>query len=260
MCGIVGYAGVSGGIDTDALVACRDALAHRGPDAAGHWVSEDGRVAFGHRRLAIVDLSQAGAQPMHWPSPRLSITFNGEIYNHAALRTELAALGHSFRGHSDTEVILAAFAQWDTQALHRLRGMFAFALYDHSRRRLILARDRAGEKPLFWARHRGGVMFASELKALFADPAFPRQLDLAGLNAYLAFGYVSADRCLVQGVRKIPPGHFLEIDLDGGEPVAHRYWQLPAPAPLGVEREGELVEVDPGHATRSHPSRAPSSS
>jgi asparagine synthase (glutamine-hydrolysing) len=242
MCGIVGYAGVSGGMGTDTLLACRDALAHRGPDGAGHWVSDDGRVAFGHRRLAIVDLSPTGEQPMHWASPRLTVTFNGEIYNHGDLRGELAARGHPFRGHSDTEVILAAVAEWGTGALQRLRGMFAFALYDHARRRLILARDRAGEKPLFWARHRRGVVFSSELKALFADPAFPRRIDMAGLNAYLAFGYVPADQCLLQEVRKIPPGHFLELDLESGDAVAHRYWHLPEPAAVGAEREPELVD------------------
>ncbi len=242
MCGIVGYAGVSGGIDTDTLFACRDALTHRGPDGAGQWVSDDGRVALGHRRLAIVDLTSAGAQPMHWPSPPLSITFNGEIYNHAALRQELAAFGHAFRGHSDTEVILAAFAQWGTEALGRLRGMFAFALYDHSRRRMILARDRAGEKPLFWARHRRGLMFTSELKALFADPTFPRQIDLPGLNAYLAFGYVPSDQCLLRGVQKVPPGSFLDVDLESGNAVVHRYWQLPAPTPASAECESVLVD------------------
>ena len=122
----------------------------------------------------------------------------------------------------------------------RLRGMFAFALYDHARQRVILARDRRGEKPLFWARHRRGLMFSSELKALFAG--LPRQLDLAGLNAYLAFGYVPADQCLLRGVRKVSPGHFLEVSLETGDAVAHGYWRLPAPAPTGAEQESELVD------------------
>jgi asparagine synthase (glutamine-hydrolysing) len=242
MCGIVGYAGVAGALDRATLAACRDAIWRRGPDAAGLWTSSDGRVAFGHRRLAIVDLSEAGAQPMRSDAGDLAITFNGEIYNHGALRDELRCLGHAFRGHSDTEVLLKAFQQWGTACLSRLRGMFAFALYDGARRRLVLARDRAGEKPLYWAAHRQGVMFASELKALFADPMFPRELDANGFDAYLAFGYVPHDLCLVRGVRKVPPAHFAEVSLDSGGIRVERYWHLPAPESCPTGDPEELVE------------------
>lgn len=229
MCGIVGFAGRSGGMDATQLDRCRDAISHRGPDAASSWISGDGCVAMAHRRLAIVELSQAGAQPMHWPEPALSIVFNGEIYNHHDLREELRAMGFGFRGHSDTEVILAGYAHWGEGVFERLRGMFAIALYDPAARRLLLARDRAGEKPLYWGRHRGGIVFASELAALFADLGLPRRLDTGGVNSYLAFGYVPADQCIVAGVSKVPPAHVLRYDLDSDTVEQYRFWSLPEP-------------------------------
>lgn len=242
MCGIVGFAGRSGGMDAAQLDRCRDAIAHRGPDAAVSWISNDGCIAMAHRRLAIVELSEAGAQPMHWPEPALSITFNGEIYNHHELRDELRAMGCRFRGHSDTEVILAGFARWGEGVFQRLRGMFAIALYDHAARRLTLVRDRAGEKPLYWARHRGGIVFASELTALFADPSFPRRLDAAGVNSYLAFGYVPADQCLVAGVSKVAPAQLLRFDLEAATIEQRSYWALPKPQPAPSVDEEALVE------------------
>jgi asparagine synthase (glutamine-hydrolysing) len=231
MCGIVGFAGRPSGMDLETLNRCRDALAHRGPDASDSWISGDGRVALAHRRLAIVELSEAGAQPMHWLHPSLSIVFNGEIYNHHELREELRTLGCSFRGQSDTEVILAGYSRWGEGVFERLRGMFAIALYDPTARHLVLARDRAGEKPLYWARHRGGIVFASELTALFADPSLPRRLDPEGVNSYLAFGYVPADQCIVAGVSKVAPAHLLRFDLDSGAAEQHRFWSMPEPQP-----------------------------
>ena len=241
MCGILGYVGVAGGMDVETLIKCRDALTHRGPDGAGHWMSDDGRVALAHRRLAIVDLSVTGAQPMHASDAKLSVAFNGEIYNHGELRLELQRLGHCFRGHSDTEVLLVAYAQWGLDCIDRLRGMFAIALYDHAGDRLVLVRDRVGEKPLYWARHRGGIVFASELKGLFADPLFERHLDPAGLDAYLAFGYVPGDLSLIRGVSKLPPGHLAIVPLSGGDVQVRRYWQLPVAA-AGAADEGALVD------------------
>ncbi len=229
-------------MDAATLDRCRDAISHRGPDAAASWTSADGCVALAHRRLAIVELSEAGAQPMHWPDPALSIAFNGEIYNHHELRSQLRDLGCGFRGHSDTEVILAGFARWGEGVFERLRGMFAIAIYDHAARRLLLARDRAGEKPLYWSRHRGGIVFASELTALFADPEFPRRLDGAGVNSYLAFGYVPADQCLVAGVSKVAPAQLLRFDLDSGAIEQRSYWCLPEPQPSEAADEGALVD------------------
>jgi len=229
-------------MDRQTLLACRDALRHRGPDGAGLWSSADGRVMFGHRRLAIVDLSDAGAQPMSLTNGNWHITFNGEIYNHDELRRELRALGHSFRGHSDTEVLLAALAQWDTRCLSRLRGMFAFAAYDRQQERVLLARDRAGEKPLFWTHVNSGLLFASELKGLLANPALARRLDLPGLDSYLALGYVPAHQCLVKGVHKLPPAHYLEYSLRSGTTTTHAYWTLPDDSPQPAIHESDLLD------------------
>src|ERR1700693_5902241 len=150
MCGLVGIASQTPVADRDWLVVGRDAMAHRGPDDAGEWWSADGCVGLAHRRPAIIDLSPAGHQPMSDATGRLTIVFNGEIYNFAELRAELAAKGRVFRSHSDTEVILAGYDEWGTDCLSRLNGMFAFALFDARERTLLLARDRAGEKPLYY--------------------------------------------------------------------------------------------------------------
>ena len=180
MCGIIGIAARSGATARQWLGAGCDALRHRGPDGAGEWWSEDGRVGLAHRRLAIIDLSAAGHQPMHDSTGELCIVFNGEIYNFTDLREQLAAKGHTFRSRTDTEVILAAYRQWGAECVTRFNGMFAFALYDTRQRMLFMARDRAGEKPLFYALADGALRFASELKGLMADPAFPRRIDARG--------------------------------------------------------------------------------
>ena len=216
----------------------RDQMTHRGPDAGGMWSSADGAVVFGHRRLAILDLSPTGSQPME-NSPRTSVVvFNGEIYNHEELRRELAAGGARFVGRSDTEVLLAAYDAWGERCTERLRGMFAFAIYDETRKALFMARDRAGEKPLYWAAHRRGLVFASELKALMADSEFPRRLSADGLAYYLSFGYVPGELCILAGVHKLMPGHTLTWSLAGGAPTIRRYWDIPPPRPdddRGVE-------------------------
>ena len=157
----------------------------------------------------------------------LCIVFNGEIYNFADLRQELMAKGHAFRSHSDTEVILAAYREWGTDCLSRLNGMFAFALYDSRRRQLFIARDRAGEKPLFYAPTHGALRFASELKGLMADPALPRRIDPEALDCYLAMGFVPGERSMLHGVKKLPPAHALVFDLNNGQSRLWRYWELP---------------------------------
>lgn len=244
MCGIVGIASVSVVPDRRALSAGTEALRHRGPDGAGEWWSSDGRVGLGHRRLAIIDLSQAADQPMHDATGQLSIVFNGEIYNFADLRSELVALGHAFRTASDTEVILAAYRQWGTACLARLNGMFAFALYDAKERALFLARDRAGEKPLFYAVLGKAIRFASELKGLMADPSVPRRINPAGLDAYLAMGFVPGDLCILEVARKLPPAHALLFNTASGEVRQWRYWQLPDRASAPSDEEGLLAELE----------------
>jgi len=175
----------------------------------------------------------------------LCIVFNGEIYNFADLRQELTAKGHAFRSHSDTEVILAAYREWGTDCLSRLNGMFAFALYDSRRRQLLIARDRAGEKPLFYAPAHGALRFASELKGLMADPALARRIDREALDCYLAMGFVPGERSMLQGVKKLPPAHALVFDLNSGQSRLWRYWQLPelsASATKGEADEAGLLD------------------
>jgi asparagine synthase (glutamine-hydrolysing) len=203
-------------------------MAHRGPDDGGVWWSPDGCVGLAHRRLSIIDLSPLGHQPMADRGGTLHIVFNGEIYNYRDLRAELERLGRTFRSSSDTEVLLEAYRVWGTRCVERLNGMFAFALYDAERRVLFGARDRAGEKPFFF-RHQGGELaFASELKALMADPRCPRVMDRDALEHYLAYGYVSGEECMLSGVSKLPQGHAYEYDLERDALRTWRYWELPA--------------------------------
>ena len=202
-------------------------MSHRGPDDAGEWWSDDGCVGLGHRRLAIIDLSPAGHQPMQDVSGQLSIVFNGELYNFPDLRTELAGRGHCFRSRSDTEVILAAYREWGTDCLSRLNGMFAFAIYDGRTRQLFMARDRAGEKPLFYALANGILRFASELKGLLVESTLPRRIDREALDCYLAMGFVPGGGCILRDIKKLPPAHALLFDLKGGQSRLWRYWELP---------------------------------
>ncbi len=242
MCGIVGIASQSEKVRPDFLESMRDSMSHRGPDDAGVWQSSDGRVRLGHRRLAIIDLSPGGHQPMSDIAGQLWITYNGEIYNYQELRRELEARGHRFRTASDTEVILETYRAWNTDCLSHLHGMFAFALYDDVARRLFLARDRAGEKPLFYHHTPGRLLLASELKALMVDPSFPRVLDLEALDYYLAYGYVPGDRCILKGVRKLGQGHAMTYDLETDVLRVWQYWKLPEPSWRGNESLDELAD------------------
>ena len=251
MCGICGIVEASNRrVDGALLARMSETLRHRGPDDEGHWCATDARVGLAHRRLAIIDLSPAGHQPMSDEAGRLWVTYNGEIYNYRELREELRGRGHRFRTASDTEVLLAAYREWGTECPGHLDGMFAFALYDTAERRLFLARDRAGEKPLFVHHAAGRLAFASELKALMADPAFPRRLSPDALDYYLAYGYVPGELCILAGVRKLPPAHTLTYDLDTDETRLSRYWSLPEGPPpdradaraLAEELESLLLE------------------
>jgi len=245
MCGLVGIASLEPQPDRTWLRIARDTLIHRGPDAAGEWWSPDGQVGLAHRRLSILDLSPAGHQPMHLVEQGLSIVFNGEIYNFQELRAELEQRGYVFRSHSDTEVLLAAYDAWGPACLARLNGMFAFALYDAPRRQVFLARDRAGEKPLFYRLERGTLYFCSELKALMAHPALPRRIDPEALDCYLAMGFVPGNRCILQGFNKLPAAHALTFDLRLGTARVRRYWQLPAVGPsadTGTVDEAVLLD------------------
>jgi asparagine synthase (glutamine-hydrolysing) len=199
-------------------------MAHRGPDGVGLWISADRRIGLAHRRLAIIDLSEAANQPMHSVDRLSSIVFNGEIYNHAAIRQELESLGTLQWGtnHSDTEVILNAFRVWGAGAFSKLRGMFAFALWDHSRSELWLVRDRMGVKPLYFAQAGGKLVFASEIKAILADPDVRVAVDKASLEHYLSFIATPGPSTLFEGISKLQPGHLIVVRSNGT--IERRRW------------------------------------
>ena len=264
MCGIAGLlAPGSGDADgiSDALQKMTRSLAHRGPDAEGYWT--EGGVALGHRRLSILDLSDAGAQPMRSESGRYVIVFNGEIYNHLNMRRDIAADGAApdWRGHSDTETLLAGITHWGLdETLQRAKGMFALALWDRSEKRFSLARDRMGEKPLYWGWAGQALVFGSELKALRAHPDCPRDVCRDALAQYLRFMYVPAPRSIHPGLYKLEPGTILTVDgappsTPPEEPIRpgghhgsisiRRYWDLNAEIEAGaqnqIEDEGDAV-------------------
>lgn len=245
MCGIVGIASIEPQLNRDWLRIGRESLTHRGPDDFGEWWSDDFRIGLAHRRLSILDLSSLGHQPMHWHRGEIVIVFNGEIYNCADLRRDLQKSGHCFNSHSDTEVLLAAYVEWGIGCLSQLNGMFAFAIYDARQQQLFLARDRAGEKPLFYRLEAGTLIFGSELKALLSHPALRRQIDPTALDCYLAMGFVPGDRCILEGVNKLPPAHALSFDLGTGNIRVWRYWALPVPDPqLPLVAIDEVALVD----------------
>ncbi len=234
MCGIAGFAGRG---DRGVLEVMTDRLSHRGPDGVGFYVDPDRPVHLGHRRLAVIDPDN-GHQPLWNEDGAVGVVFNGMIYNHVTLRTELQAQGHRFRtDHCDTEVLVHGYEEWGRGLLGRLNGMFAFAIFDRARGRLLLARDRFGEKPLFHARVNGTFVFASELTALRAHPDLADAApDHGALRKYLAYGFLPAPLTPYRGILKLPHGHALEVDLDAGRDALHRYWRFaiePDAAPPG---------------------------
>lgn len=227
MCGIAGILDWNAPPDLRALGLMTDALAHRGPDAGA--VTDIGAVAFGHRRLAIIDLNERANQPMHDDASGACIVFNGEIYNHGELRRELKSRGIRFRTESDTEVILKAYVEFGVRCLERLNGMFALAIWDENHQRLFLARDRAGEKPLYYTSlPSGGLAFASELNALRLHPDISTVTDAAAVRDFLTLNYVPQNRCILKGVKKLPPAHYLVIDKGKAHPDPVEYWDLAA--------------------------------
>jgi asparagine synthase (glutamine-hydrolysing) len=251
MCGIAGMVRADGRPAEARLVqAMTDVLSHRGPDGDGMFI--EGPVAVGHRRLAIIDLS-TGDQPMFSDDRSRVVVFNGEIYNYRELRRELEASGVVFRTASDTEVLLRSYEKWDVGCLERLRGMFAFALWDGGRRRLFLARDRVGIKPLVYAWDGRRFLFASEIKALLQHATVSRDLDWDALRDYLVFHYIPCPRTIFRAVRKLPPASYLLLEEGRSEPEIRRYWDLRFDPQ--ERREEEWVEGLRWHlqdAVRSH--------
>ena len=241
MCGIAGFVGKGTAADLTRMMA---ALVHRGPDGEGRWIDETQHVFLGHRRLAIVDIA-GGEQPMWNEDGQVGVLFNGEIYNHLQIREDLQRRGHRFASdHSDTEVLVHGYEEWGEDLCVRLNGMFAFAIIDRARKRLLLARDRFGEKPLYYHAKADLFAFASELTALACHSGVSRSLDVTSLQKFFAYGYLPAPRAMLEGTAKLPGGHWLRLDIATGAVTIKPYWQfsLEPDKSLGDRDEPRLVE------------------
>lgn len=237
MCAIIGIASKQPSYNPEQLIAGRDAMTHRGPDDAGTWWSKDKCVGLAHRRLAIIDLSSAGHQPMHDISGDITIVFNGEIYNYRDLKKELSQKNYVFSTNTDTEVILVAYKEWGLDCLTKLNGMFSFSLYDSEKNIVFSARDRAGEKPFFYSFENDRLRFSSELKGLLSDQSCSRQIDYKSMDAYLSFGYVPRDLCIIKNVKKLPPAHAMLFDLKDSTLKVWKYWELPKSCSVSYQNE-----------------------
>jgi asparagine synthase (glutamine-hydrolysing) len=239
MCGICGVLSRSHSlaIDEETVARMCARLVHRGPDGQGIWSDPAQGVAFGHRRLSIIDLSQAGAQPMSNEDGSVMLTYNGEVYNHAALRTELEAKGHVYRSHTDSETIVHLYEEEGPRCVERLQGMFAIAIWDGRRKELFLARDRVGVKPLYYAQPPEGLIFASEIKSLLAHPALVPELDEQALFDYLTFAFAPAPRSLFKGIQKVAPAERITFREDGSM-RSEIYW-----SPLSRDASEEVAEM-----------------
>lgn len=241
MCGITGIINLNGeAVSPVLLKKMTDVIAHRGPDGEGHWI--EGNVGLGHRRLAIIDLSPAGHQPMISADHRFVLTYNGEIYNYREIRTELEAAGYWFRSQTDSEVVLYALAEWGTDALLKFNGMFALALWDRKERTLLLARDRYGIKPLYYARQGNSFAFGSEQKAIIAQPDFQRKLNKPALLEYFTFQNIFTDQTLLEDIRILPAGHYAQFSIQRPELSTHRYWDYRFREPEKPARKEEYLE------------------
>ena len=239
MCGIVGFTIRNWSPNRERIQSATDTLIHRGPDQQGVFRSH--ACSLGATRLKIVDLAH-GDQPIYSEDGDSVIVFNGEIYNHLEVRRELEGLGHRFHTHCDTETVLQAFLAWDTDCFSRLRGMFAAAVWSNSRQRLVLARDRVGIKPLYIAERGEDLLFASELKGILVHPEVERRLSLDGLDCYLSMNYVPSPWTLIEGIEKLPAGHWLEWQ--EGRTRKEAYWQIPEVTPETISLEDAKAELD----------------
>jgi asparagine synthase (glutamine-hydrolysing) len=242
MCGIAGLINLNGDAVSPVVVKrMTDAITHRGPDGEGQWI--EGHVGLGHRRLAIIDLSPAGHQPMISADHRWVLSYNGEVYNYRELRTELEAEGVWFRSQTDSEVVLYALARWGSEALLRFNGMFALALWDRKEHTLLLARDRYGIKPVYYSEQSGRFAFGSEQRAITAQPGFRRELNKPSLLEYFTFQNIFTDQTLLQGICILPAGHFLTLQADAGARSAlNRYWDYRFREPNHSRPRKEYIE------------------
>lgn len=226
MCGIAGYVLPKKAIEPSIIQSMTKVLEHRGPDGEGIYISDNEHVALGHRRLSFLDLSASGQQPMKDRSGKYVLSFNGEIYNYVELKKELESEGMSFQTHSDSEVVLNAYIKWGSQMLNRLKGMFAFAIYDQQKEELFLARDRFGIKPLFYSVGNEYFAFASEIKSFFECPNIQKKIRRESVARFLANRYVPSPHTIWEHILQLPPAHFLIININTLDYRAEQYWQL----------------------------------
>ncbi len=226
MCGICGFIDFNKKTDLVILQNMNNTLTHRGPDGEGYYLKkcEEAFVGLGHRRLRIIDLSEGGSQPQTYKS--FHITFNGEIYNYKKIKEDLEGKGHHFYTHSDTEVILHAYAEWGTKSLDHFIGMFAFVIFDEEKGKVFIARDRAGVKPLFYYWSNGIFLFGSELKSLLRHPQFKKEINVDAAAAFLQYGYVPTPHCIYNDAHKLTPGYFLELNMSSRAFTKHQYWNV----------------------------------
>jgi asparagine synthase (glutamine-hydrolysing) len=241
MCGIAGLINLKGdAVSPVILKKMTDAIAHRGPDGEGHWI--EGNIGMGHRRLAIIDLSPAGHQPMITTDHRYVLSYNGEIYNYREIRSELEALGYCFRSQTDSEVVINALAHWGKDALIKFNGMFGLALWDRKEQTLMLARDRYGIKPLYYARQGHSFAFGSEQKAITAQPKFQRDINKPALLEYFTFQNIFTDNTLLKDVHLLPAGHYAVLHAPTGKWKQHQYWDYRFREPDHKASKQEYVE------------------
>ena len=237
MCGIAGKISLTDKpIDEGDIKRMTETLAHRGPDDEGYYFSPDRRIALGHRRLSIIDLSPLGHQPMNWQN-KYWITYNGEVYNFQEKREELKREGYHFTSKTDTEVILALYDRYGVDCLQHLRGMFAFAIYDSTKQQLFCARDRLGKKPFKYYADDNVFIFASELKAILIQPEYHREPDYLAIHHYLTLQYTPAPLTGFKGIKKLEPAHYLLVDIPRKKVTTHPYWQLDFSQKLSLSEE-----------------------
>lgn len=239
MCGITGYINIQTKIDQSVIQQMTNTLMHRGPDGSDTYISENGQYTLGHRRLSFLDLSDAGKQPMKDNSEKVIITFNGEIYNFPELKKELDD-DYDFKTSTDTEVILAGYRKWGIDVVHRLKGMFAFALLDEEKQQLYLVRDRFGIKPLYYTLQNDQLLFASELKAIHAANVVPKEIDFSSFADYFVYRYVPSPKTIWKNICKLPPAHYATIDLQTLTIQLVEYWKLP----IGNQQEANQEMIN----------------
>ena len=241
MCGILGRILLNDKIDAGPMKRALDLMIHRGPDADGVWTNPSENIWFGHRRLSILDLSELGIQPMVSFDGSLVIVFNGEIYNFNSIKNELRKKGYEFRSESDTEVLLNAWHCWKEETLQKIDGMFAFAILNKVNNCLVLARDRMGEKPLYYQQTKNGIVFSSELKSILSINGADKKINYLALDCLLGFGYVPGDHCIIEGVKKLPQASYLTYNIGEDNPIVTPYWKYPLPTKK-ISQENILVE------------------